>query len=286
MNGNRIAILWTRNNFMSTTAPYVYLSLLSLALSGCNGPNQRSSSYSSSPSPSTSSGTQPVLGAGAIAATDQPTVNNQDSTSTRSLSANASPNQRGEVFPATPSPVAGSEPQTLKTIIPGGTDLRVRLEETIDTKRNRPGDRFSASLIAPVTVDGHVSVPAGTRFQGHLSEAQRSGRLKGRAVISLELDSMQLNGATYDLNTRADTKVSGRHRKRNLVLIGGGAGVGALIGGLAAGPVAALAGAGAGAGAGTVGAFFTGRKDVRLPVETPLNFRVRQDVSSRDVSLK
>ena len=164
--------------------------------------------------------------------------------------------------------------------IPPGTAMQVRLEQSVDTKHNGPGDKFQASLASPLTVDGIV-IPVGTRMSGHLTESKSSGRLKGRAIIGLELDSMQFNGASYPLSTAVDTKVGARHRGRNIGWIGGMAGAGALIGGVAAGPMGALAGAGAGAGAGTAGAYFTGKKDIRLPAETLLTFRLRSAVPLR-----
>ena len=184
--------------------------------------------------------------------------------------------------PSRPEPEARPAPAPMAAlVIPAGTRLHVRMEETIDTRRNRSGDRFEASLMSPIVVDGNTVVPRGTPFSGHVTEARPSGRLKGRAVLGVELDSFRLNGVNYPIETAADTRVSGRHRKRNLILIGGGSGVGAAIGAIAGGPAGALIGAGAGAGAGTAGAFFTGRKNVALPVETALNFRLRRSVEIR-----
>jgi len=62
-------------------------------------------------------------------------------------------------------------------------------------------------------------------------------------------------------------------------LIGGGAGVGAVIGGIAGGGVGALIGSSVGAGAGTAGAAFTGKKDIRVPAETTLTFRLTRAVT-------
>lgn len=177
-------------------------------------------------------------------------------------------------------PRNSQQPGRVTATIAPGTAMQVRLEQSVDTKRNRPGDRFEASLAAPLTVDGTV-IPVGTRMSGHLTESKSSGRLKGRAIIGLELDSMQFNGTSYPLSTAVDTKVGARHRGRNIGWIGGMAGAGALIGGVAAGPMGALAGAGAGAGAGTAGAYLTGKKDIRLPAETLLTFRLRSAVPLR-----
>jgi hypothetical protein len=179
---------------------------------------------------------------------------------------------------STSQPAAAPEPAP-RIAIPAGTPVRVRLEQTIDTKRNRPGDRFEASLMSPIRVDGNVVVPRGTTFNGHVTEAKTSGRFKGRAVLGVELDSFRLNGVSYRVMTAPDTRVSGRHRKRNWILMGGGTGLGAALGAVAGGGAGALIGAGAGAGAGAAGAFFTGKKNVSLPVETPLTFRLRNEVA-------
>jgi hypothetical protein len=88
----------------------------------------------------------------------------------------------------------------------------------------------------------------------------------------LALDSFDLNGREYRVYTGGTTRVSGRHRKRNLVLIGGGAGTGASIGAIAGGGFGALVGAAAGGVAGIAGAVITGKKNVGVPAETLLTF--------------
>ena len=163
--------------------------------------------------------------------------------------------------------------------IPAGTLFDVRLEETLDTQRNRAGDRFSATLRNPIVIDGRTVLARGTRCEGHLVEAKPSGRFKGRAVLSLSLDSFDLNGRNYAIRTTSVGRESGRHRKRNWILIGGGSGLGSALGAIAGGPAGALIGAGAGGAAGTAGAAITGKKNVRLPVETVLTFRLHNSVA-------
>ena len=162
-------------------------------------------------------------------------------------------------------------------VIPQGTVLRVRIDQSVDTRRNRPGNRFQATLAEPVLRKGAILLPRETRFAGHVMESKPSGRLKGRAVLSLTLDSFRANGRDYQVNTGGTTRVSGRHRKRNLVLIGG-AGTGAGIGAIAAGGFGALIGAAAGGVAGTATAVFTGKKNVGVPAETLLAFPLRSSV--------
>lgn len=186
--------------------------------------------------------------------------------------------QYERVAPPAPPPAA---PQRRWVTLPAGTTLHVRLEQTLDTKRNRSGDPFVATLSEPVVIGGEVVVPRGTRCDGHLVESKPSGRFKGRAVMSLSLDSFRLQGRSYQIATSRFSEASGRHRKRNLAFIGGGGGFGAAVGAIAAGPAGALIGAGAGAAAGTTGAALTGKKNVYLPVETRLTFVLHSPVELR-----
>jgi hypothetical protein len=164
--------------------------------------------------------------------------------------------------------------------IPQGTTLHVRLIDSIDTRRNRAGDQFRATLDRPVAFQSTV-MPKGAIVTGHITESKPSGRLKGRGVIGLRLDSIEVNRVTYRIHSTMATRVSGGHKKRNLLWIGGGAGTGAAIGAIAGGGVGAAIGAGAGAVSGTVGAALTGRRNVHLPSETPLTFRLREPVEIR-----
>jgi hypothetical protein len=156
--------------------------------------------------------------------------------------------------------------------------LRVRIDRTVDTKHDRAGERFTATLNTPVTVDGREAIPRGTSFAGHLTNAAHSGRLKGRAVIGLTLDSFTLDNETYRIDTSSDVRRSKGHKKRNFLFMGGSAGGGAAIGAVAGGGAGALIGAGAGAAAGVTTAFFTGRKNISIPAETLLTFHLRQSV--------
>ena len=200
---------------------------------------------------------------------------------------------RGQVTPvaadsfaptaATTSEAANSAgPRTARRsdlVLEPGTRVRVRLAQTIDTKRNRAGDRFSATLDEPLVVGDRVAVPRGTPFEGHVVTSAESGRFKGRAALALRLDSFTLRGVTYDVATNRPSRVSAGHKKRNWMWIGGGSGGGAAIGAIAGGGAGALIGAGAGAAAGSVGAAFTGKRHVVLPVESPVTFALQAPVA-------
>jgi hypothetical protein len=162
--------------------------------------------------------------------------------------------------------------------VPAGTMFRVRLYNAIDS-RSRSGDPFVASLSAPVTVDEKTILPKGTVVHGIIRQISSSGRLKGRASVTLALDRMEWNGADVPIDTNSITLTSADHKKRNLAWIGGSSAAGALIGGLLGGGKGALIGAGAGGAAGVGTAAATGRRQVRVPAESLLTFRLAQPVA-------
>ena len=173
---------------------------------------------------------------------------------------------------------AAAEPAPFR--IPAGAHLQVRLDQTLDTRHVHTGTPFLATLDRPVVEGGRVVIPRGTTFEGVVVESKHSGRFRGRAALEVTLRSFRLNGVRYTVVTSANGRVSGSHKGRNTVLIGGGAVTGASIGAFAGG-AGALVGAGAGAAAGATVEFITGRKNVKLPVESRLVFRLRTPIELR-----
>jgi hypothetical protein len=168
-----------------------------------------------------------------------------------------------------------SDPVTL----PDETAIHVTLNQTVASDQNRPGDHFEATVSEPIVVKNKTVVPAGTPVEGLVVDAHHSGRLMGRARLQLALETVTVNGKSYDIRTATHTRIGGKHKKRNFALIGGGAGGGALIGAVAAGGKGALIGGPIGAGVGTAAAFITGKKDIRLPPETSLTFTLAEPVT-------
>jgi len=180
--------------------------------------------------------------------------------------------------PAEAARVAAVPPPAPLASIPEGTLVEVRVDQALSTRRNRAGDRFDATLEQPITSGDRVILPRGTRMQGHVTTAHPSGRLEGRAVLGLTLDAIESQGRSLRISTNMDTKTSAAHKKRNIEVIGGTAGVGALIGAIAGGGKGALIGAGAGGAAGTAGAAVTGELHVEIPAETVFTFRLTMPV--------
>ena len=168
---------------------------------------------------------------------------------------------------------------TKPVTVPEGTLVTVVLNQTLSSANNSSGDEFDASVAAPVVVNGKTVIPKDARVKGRVVEAHPSGRLHGVARLRLALKSVEVGGKWYEIDTTGTARAGGSHKKRNIELIGGGAGLGAIIGGIAGGGKGALIGGAAGAGAGTATAAITGKKDIHIPAETHLTFKLTQPVT-------
>ena len=163
--------------------------------------------------------------------------------------------------------------------LPRGSRLEVRLGETIDVKHVASGDRFTGSLVAPVVVGNIVAVPAGSAATGEVLVAHRRGMFKGRSMMALTLTQLEVNGTQYHIDTSNLARTKKGKGRRSAAFIGGGAGMGMLIGGVATGGVGLLVGGLAGGGAGALGAAFTGNRDLSIPAESVVTFRLQDPLT-------
>lgn len=163
--------------------------------------------------------------------------------------------------------------------LPEGTAISVALDHSLASDQQKSGDSFEATVTEAVTSNGATIIPAGARVRGRVVEAQESGRLKGVAILRLALEAVEVEGKSYAIETNSISRSGGDHKKRNWVLIGGGTGAGAAIGAAAGGGKGAVIGGAIGAGAGTATAAATGKKEIILPAETRLSFRLMQPVT-------
>jgi hypothetical protein len=159
-------------------------------------------------------------------------------------------------------------------VVPAETMVSVVLDETLSSKTATSGQHFSATVASPVEINGKVAIPKGARASGVVRDAKSAGRFKGGAVLSLALSSITVGSSSYDVQTTTHTQASKGKGKRTAAMIGGGGAAGALIGGLAGGGKGAAIGAAVGAGAGTGGAAYTGNREITLPAETPISFKL------------
>ena len=175
-----------------------------------------------------------------------------------------------------PQPTPPPEPPPL--VVPAETAISVVLDQSLSSKTAANGQSFSATVRAPIAVDGVIAIPKGAHASGVVNDAKAAGRFKGGASLDITLTSVNVDGQDYAIDTSTHAATSKGKGKRTAGMVGGGGAGGALIGGLAGGGKGALIGALVGAGAGTAGAGLTGDRDIVLSAETPLTFRLHQPV--------
>ncbi|HKZ81328.1 MAG TPA: hypothetical protein VJ124_23870 [Pyrinomonadaceae bacterium] len=166
--------------------------------------------------------------------------------------------------------------------VPVGTNLKVRLEDTLSSEDSRVGDEFTATVLSPTRYDEAT-------LRGHVSSIKKSGKIKGRTTMNLAFDSIELRdgkkGTLHGYVTRvygedagkADTEggvESGSRGKQTIKRAGIGAGAGAIIGAIAGGgkgaAIGLLVGGAAGAGSLAIG----GNKELKIESGTEMLVRV------------
>lgn len=186
--------------------------------------------------------------------------------------------QPSESMPSESKPSPQTE-QPEQIVIPSGTAITVRLQNSVSSATSHAGDQFDATLDQPLVVDGKTVAAEGTQVTGRVLAARHSGRLRHPGYLRIALSSLTLNGKAVPVRSSSVSIAGGSHKRRNLAWIGGGTGGGALIGALASGGSGALIGSAIGAAGGTTGAFITGKKDVGFSAERRLTFRLTRLVT-------
>jgi len=163
-------------------------------------------------------------------------------------------------------------------LVPAGTDLKVRINDTLSSKESRIGDRFTATVIDPSRFDE-------ARLHGHISSIQKSGKIKGRTSMNLAFDSIELRdgrrGVLHGYVTRvygddagkADNEggvESGSRTKQTVKRAGIGATVGAIVGGIAGGGKGAAIGLIIGGAGGAGSLAINGSKELKIESGTEM----------------
>jgi hypothetical protein len=184
------------------------------------------------------------------------------------------------------TPVASAQTKKRRTtttkrvvpLVPVGTDLKIRINDTLSSKNSRIGDRFTATVIDPSRFDE-------ARLYGHVSSIQKSGKVKGRTSMNLAFDSVELRdgrkGVLHGYVTRvygddsgkADDEggiESGSRTNQTIKRTGIGAGVGAIIGGIAGGGKGAAIGMIVGGAGGAGSLAVKGSKELRIESGTEM----------------
>ena len=179
---------------------------------------------------------------------------------------------------APPPPGPTGPPVATLAEIPSGTNLVVRMIDTVDSETDQLGKTYRASLDEPVVVGGETVVPRGADIIAKLVDDKQSGKITGSTVLTLDLLSMSVNGRLLDINTEEVSTSSGSRTAKSGKVIGGIAVLGAIIGGIAGGGKGAAVGAVSGAGVGAGVQVLTKGQKVKIPSETRLTFTLQNPV--------
>lgn len=168
--------------------------------------------------------------------------------------------------------------------VPAGTELIVRTVETIDSRNAGADQIFSAIVEHQVTdASGRVIIPANSSAQLMIRQLS-SGGATGSPEMTLDVQSITVNGRKYQVSTTDLTQDSGTgigKNKRTAETIGGGAAIGTIIGAIAGGAKGAAIGVLVGAAGGAGVQVLTRGRDVQVPAETVLTFRLDKPVTLR-----
>lgn len=159
--------------------------------------------------------------------------------------------------------------------VPVGTEMDVRLIDSLDSGTAMVEDRFEGTTVADLRVDGRVAIPAGAVVRGVVTEVNPATRTNRTARMTLSFDQVTVNGQAYPIRGTITEAIEGSGIKGEAGRLGVGAGAGAVIGGLLGGVKGALLGVAIG-GAGTLAA--TEGKEVRVPQGSVLRMRLDSPV--------
>ncbi len=174
------------------------------------------------------------------------------------------------------SPTATRPAARAASEIPTGTELDLRLTNSLNSGTAQVEDRFEATSLADLTIDGRVYVAAGAVFRGVVSSVEPGTRTNRTARLTVTFDQMTVAGRAYPIRGTVTQALEGEGVRGEAGRIGAGAGVGAIIGGLLGGLKGAMAGVLIGGG-GTIAA--TEGKEVELPQGTVLKMRFDSPVA-------
>lgn len=178
----------------------------------------------------------------------------------------------------------GGQQAGIPVTIPAGAILHVRINRGLDSQRVKPGTPFTGVVMNDVPADGAIAIPRGAEVSGVVVDAKKTKDLSGRGELSLAINSLELGGQVYPLQTAVWQRV-GADKADSTVNHAVGLGVlGAFVGAVAGGGRGAAIGAGLGAGAGVASSAGDPRGRVIVPPEAVLTFQLAQPTPVRTVS--
>jgi len=162
--------------------------------------------------------------------------------------------------------------------------VTVRVNQTISSDRNQPGDSFAGTLAQPIVVNGIVVAAPGEPVAGRVTDARKAGLVKGTSRLGLELTSITMvDGNPVMLQTATvghnGPTSNGRDAAAVAVTTGIGAAVGASVAPWWHAGEGAAIGAGAGAALGIAGVLLTRGRPTVVPAETVVSFQIQSPIA-------
>lgn len=164
-------------------------------------------------------------------------------------------------------------------VIPAGTEVSVRTNQDIDSSSASVGQKFEGMVANDVAGStGEVEIPKGSNAELVIREVNAGGITKA-PEMAVDLSSIEIHGKRYLVNTSTIQQQGSGNlgaNKRTAEMVGGGAVLGTLIGAIAGGGKGAAIGAAAGGATGAGAQVLTRGKEVKVPAETILQFKLTQ----------
>ncbi|RPH62027.1 MAG: hypothetical protein EHM89_06260 [Acidobacteria bacterium] len=183
--------------------------------------------------------------------------------------------------PSAAVPPVPPQPQFRELTIPAGTRLSLTLSTSVASDTSKVEDAVRARLAKPVMIDGVEAMPQGAELVGSVTEAERSGRVKGLASVAFRFQRLTAWDETHDIQTARIARQAESTKKEDATKVGIGAGAGALIGAIAGGGKGAAIGGAVGAGAGTGAVMATRGDEVSLPAGTTVTTTLQEPLTVR-----
>jgi hypothetical protein len=167
--------------------------------------------------------------------------------------------------------------------IPAGTELPIVLDTTIGSDTSSIETPVRAHLSRAVSLDGEAVLAEGSSVTGVVTDAKRSGKVKGLAHVAVRFDTIVPAGDNdrYRIQTAAVGRTAAATKKEDAIKIGAPAAGGAIIGAIVGGGKGAAIGTAVGGGAGTGVVMSTRGKEIRLPVGSALRIKLTEPLTIR-----
>jgi hypothetical protein len=161
--------------------------------------------------------------------------------------------------------------------LPDGVTFPLVLETAMSSASSRSGDLIVARLAEDVRVGEKVVVPSGSEVRGRVTAAVPSGRVKTRARLAFDFDTLVLDGKEHSIGTGPIDITAGNTHKKDAVTVGIGAGAGAIVGAIVDGKKGAGIGALIGGAAGTGVVLTDTGKEISLATGSRVTVRLTRE---------